>query len=311
MLSLRRKPFDCLAFEAGWAKYETCGVEKLYPGIAPILLPNSFQIDLSQTHPNGVSDVTGFYSPEQDGVWSIGPVANINLAADLPSKFDLILTAFTFPTNSESGIDIIIGKQKRRIILGNEMTTKIIRYVFKGDDAGSLIQFEIPHPASPSEIDKKSTDTRKLGIFIKTLRIVSLLPNVIDFRNLNMQSGLKRFSGFSIQEPAGRWTEGFISSLVFDKQLPAHFKLLLRASTLPPNVGKSATILVGKSEYALTLINGTSDYELDIKTNPLIHEDKIELAVPFAISPKEIGLNADPRRLGIFLEEAVITPLKN
>ena len=177
MFSLRRKPFDCFLFDAAWIQYETCGIEKLYPGIDPILLPNSFQIDFDKLHLNGVSYAEGFYSPEPGGSWSVGPVAKIMLVGELPSTFELILTAFTFAKNSETGIDVIIGDQRRRIILGSEMTEERITYKFgEGTEAGSLIQFEIPYPMSPSEVSA-SGDTRKLGIFIQSLRIQPLVEH--------------------------------------------------------------------------------------------------------------------------------------
>ena len=172
MFSLRRKPFDCLQFDAAWIQYETCGIEKLYPGIDPILLPDKLQIDFGKVHLSGVSNIEGFYGPEITGTWSISPVAKIMLVGELPSRFDLDITAFTFAKNSETGIDVIIGNQRRRIIFGNEMTTKQLIYEFDtGTDAGSIIQFEIPYPTSPSEIYDSSGDIRKLGIFIQSLMI--------------------------------------------------------------------------------------------------------------------------------------------
>lgn len=310
MLSLRRNPFDCVTFEAGWAKYETCSAEKISPGISPILLPDFLNIDFSKTHLSGVSNGTGFDSPEPEGSWSVGPVAETKLVGNLPAKFKLVLTAYAFARNSETGINLIIGEQKKKIVLGNTMVTKEIPYIFESSSkAGSLIRFEIPHPTSPSEVDKSSTDIRKLGIFIKSLHIISAWPKTIDFSNINSQSDLKEVSGFSIQEPFGRWTEGVESSLTFDEPLPASFKLSLRASTLPTNIGKSVAILVGKSRYTFKLSDIPKDYELDITLDPS-NVYKMVFEIPFSISPKEIGLNADTRRLGIFIEKIKITALE-
>lgn len=312
MLSLKRNPFDCLTFEAGWVNYETCSVENFHPGVEPALLPIPFQIDFNKMHLYGVSNVEGFSSPEPAGVWSIGPTAKIKLAGNLPAEFNLTLTAYTFAKNSETGIDVIIGEQKRRVMFESEMAAKKITYIFDNNSAaGSTIQFEIPYPTSPSEVDKNSTDVRKLGIFIKSLNIASFWPKIIDFSNLDGQFDLKEFSGFSIQEPTGRWSEGTNSRLVFKQPLPAYFRLSLRASTLPANIGKSATIIVGKSEYQFAMLDGVNNYEFNIKTDlSANYSDKIELMVPFAVSPKETGLNSDTRILGIFLEKMEIMPLK-
>jgi len=312
MLSLRRNPFDCLTFDANWIKYETCRVEKITTGIIPIQMPNVFQIDLNKVHLNGVSNVDGFSSVEPVGTWTEGPTANIKLAGNLPANFDLTLTAYAFAKNAEIGIDIIIGDQKRRIKLGSAMTSIVLPYTFKSDTAaGSSIRFEIPFPTSPSEVDNKSADFRKLGVFIQSLRIgpnIPIWPMEIDVSHLSGRTYLKEFSGFSTQEPTGRWTEGVSSSLVFEKSLPNRFKLSLRASALPVITDQLATILVGKSKYKFKLSSVPSDYAFDIRTDSL-SLDKIEFNVPFATSPKAIGLSADSRILGMFLEKVAIMPL--
>lgn len=312
MLSLRRNPFGCLTFDSDWLKYESCRVEKITSTINPIQMPNSYQIDLNKIHLTGVSNVDGFSDAEPSGTWSIGSTAKIELVGKLPANFDLTLTAYTFAKNSETGIDVIIGDQKRRVMLGSAMTSIVLPYTFKNDTAaGSSIRFGIPFPTSPSEVDSKSTDFRKLGVFIQSLRIgpsIPIWPMEIDFRHLSGRPYLKEFSGFSTQEPTGRWTEGVSSSLVFEKQLPNRFKLSLRASTLPTSTDQLATILVGKSEYTFKLSNVPSDYEFDIRTDSL-PIDKIEFKAPFATSPKAIGLSTDPRILGMFLEKVSITPL--
>ena len=311
MLSLRRNPFDCLTFSVDWIKYETCKVEKITTETIPVQMPNVFQIDLNKPHLTGVSNVDGFSSAEPLGSWTEGPAANIKLAGNLPANFDLTLTAYAFAKNAEVGIDVIIGDQKRRVMLGNTMTSVVLPYTFKSDiAAGSSIRFEIPFPTSPSEIDSKSADSRKLGTFIQSLHIgpsIPIWPMEIDVSHLSGKTYLKEFSGFSTQEPTGRWTEGVTSSLVFEKPLPKHFKLSLRASALPVNTDQLATVLIGRSKYKFKLSNVPSDYEFEVQTDSS-SLDKVEFNVPFATSPKEIGLSTDSRILGMFLENIKITP---
>lgn len=309
MLSLRRNPYDCVNFEVAWAKYETCSVEIIHPGISPIIRPELLRIDLNKIHLAGVSEVNGFDAPELGGSWSLGNTAEVRLIDNLPANFNLILNAFVFAKNSETGIDIVIGDQKRRIKFDTVMGERKTSFSFASSkEAGSLIRFEIPHPTSPSSVDSKSGDVRKLGVFVETLKISPMWPMEVDFSRLNDQLALKEFSGFSIQEPTGRWSEGPSSNLIFNMPLPSQFRLSMKASTLPHNFGKLATISVGKSRYTLKLLEGVNDYKFDIRTDSPPDISKLEFKVPFAISPKEIGMSADSRKLGIFIEKMVITP---
>ncbi len=309
MLSVRRNPYDCEYFEVAWAQYATCSVQKISEDLAPFAMPDFLHIDFNKIHMHGVLSSEGFWGPEPTGSWSVGPTAKINLLGSLPSQFNLVLTAYTFAKNSETGIDIIVGDKKKRISFGSMMKKVTIPYVFEnGIQPGSSIRFEIPHPTSPSDLDRKSGDLRKLGIFIQSLEIGSPWAKKIDFSDISSQTVLKETSGFSIQEPSGMWTEGVKSQLTFANNLPDSFILSLRGATLPPNVDKMVTITIGKLQRKFGLSDQQKNYEFEFNIAPSTTVDKIELDIPFAISPKEIGFNEDTRKLGIFIERIKITP---
>jgi len=128
----------------------------------------------------------------------------------------------------------------------------------------------------------------------------------IDFRQSSWPGIISRSYGLSGSEPGGTWSSGDVVTLIFSKSLPKEFTVKLVAYAFGPNVGEEFIALVGNTSKKFTL--GISDTNVNMDFVNPTQADTLRIYVPSPISPKELGISEDPRRLGIGLKELIITP---
>jgi hypothetical protein len=130
-----------------------------------------------------------------------------------------------------------------------------------------------------------------------------LCEGTFDFTNRGSVSG-DMLRGFSSAEADGRWTDGNEAS----------FTCLLRGEERSPSrvrINTVGFVYGGHSQKVLVSINGSTPTEQ--RYDPSGQEKVIELPLPSslagrlyidfllldAVSPKELGYNADPRKIAI------------
>jgi hypothetical protein len=116
---------------------------------------------------------SGLSNKEEWGRWSDannGQFITLELLKKLPKKFDLIIRAKAFSQNIGLPTIIKIGSLKKEVYLDQN----IKEYVIPFDLSEKVSKIEIfpPRPISPSEIDPKNLDTRKLGVGIASIAFV-------------------------------------------------------------------------------------------------------------------------------------------
>jgi phosphoglycerol transferase len=118
-----------------------------------------------------VEDIQGLAAPEAWGAWSVGNEISIKLTDPLPSKFRLIVEGRAYGPNIGTPSIIQIGEINYPVIFQSEMQTISID-VANADNA-RVLTIRIPKPTSPKDLGL-SVDERKLGIGLKSLKIIKL-----------------------------------------------------------------------------------------------------------------------------------------
>jgi phosphoglycerol transferase len=114
-------------------------------------------------------------------------------------------------------------------------------------------------------------------------------------------------TGISVREPWGRWTDGPLVTIVFSRELPLRFVLRIEtAMALPTSVGVDLVARAGGVEHPFRVGAGGTTVELPFATST--PTNVLELVVPNPRSPRELGINADGRMLGIGLKAITILP---
>ena len=124
----------------------------------------------AKDNPYYFKKMEGISSQEEWGRWSeanVYPIIKIHSLKKLPKEFDLHLTAKGFGPNIDAPTKIRIGGVEKNIELKNDFNTYVIH--FKLNHEADVIEMIVPKPMSPNEINAKDSDTRKLGIGIKSL----------------------------------------------------------------------------------------------------------------------------------------------
>lgn len=113
----------------------------------------------------------GFSTKEIWGRWSDAQIRKyplIQFIAPLPKRFNLIIEAKGFDQNVGLPTIIKIGNVEKRVTLERDFTTYSIP--FNLTEWSNEVEIIPPAPISPSQIDPKNLDTRKLGIGIKSIK---------------------------------------------------------------------------------------------------------------------------------------------
>jgi len=104
--------------------------------------------------------------------------------------------------------------------------------------------------------------------------------------------------GMSGHEPGGRWSDGPKVVFTFTESLPRNFTLKLDMNgAFGPNVGQPIQVRAGSWQGQFTLDAKPSSVELRVSSST--PPDAIEFTIPSPISPKELGISPDPRKVGV------------
>lgn len=129
-------------------------------------------------------------------------------------------------------------------------------------------------------------------------RVGSEEKRQVDFTRGAWPGVIASVKGLSSPEPWGTWSDGNKVVLEFSKPLPEQFTLLLKARSLG-DTSQPVTLTVG-SEQREVRFPKPQELALPFSTNGEV--TSIAIDIPWARSPKDMGISADPRRLGIGFE---------
>lgn len=144
---------------------------------------------------------------------------------------------------------------------------------------------------------------RKVGYIVDKLgvRYPASFCDGIDFTRQNWPEFLRNVRGISGYEPWGRWSDANLSSSVrfdFFTPLPNKFILVLSAVPFGRNGEQEIVLRVGDQSHRITLRKGESEIRLSIDLQQK-QVYSLEMIPQQPVSPKELGVNNDTRKLGI------------
>jgi phosphoglycerol transferase len=131
-------------------------------------------------------------------------------------------------------------------------------------------------------------------------------PVALDFRLAAWPGIVASASGLSYPESWGRWSSAAAIVLEFASPLPWRFVLRLRARAFGPNAGAEFRVRAGGDEAPFAL--GDAVEERRIMLDNPGRARTLTITVPHPTAPKDLGMSADVRTIGIGLVELEITP---
>jgi phosphoglycerol transferase len=131
--------------------------------------------------------------------------------------------------------------------------------------------------------------------------------DLIDFSNQAWPGVLTKIRGVSGPESFGRWSDSDQVALEFAAPLPKRFTFALTASAFGPDVDLPFKISVGQEEQSFRL--SALPKKLSLTFNSTGTERTVVITIPKPMSPKELGISSDDRRLGIALQQLRIADL--
>ena len=120
--------------------------------------------------------------------------------------------------------------------------------------------------------------------------------------------GVESVTGLSNQETFGRWSDGKNVVVRFTRDIPANVTLSLSALAYAKNVGQTFQVAIGNQVHPMVLEDTQKTVEIKFDGIPA-NTREVVITVPEPISPKEMGLNADTRTLGLALNHLTLIPM--
>jgi phosphoglycerol transferase len=146
-----------------------------------------------------------------------------------------------------------------------------------------------------------------LFIFVGCAERKSAVFAKIDFTSDKLSDVVVSATGLSAQEAWGRWADANEARSVkieFSKPLPKKFIISIKGQALPEH--DSAIIRVGDSAEKFVMPNKMNEaVEVFVNTNQ--SSQLIEIIPDNPVSPEELGINNDARKLSIGFSEILIS----
>ncbi len=123
---------------------------------------------------------------------------------------------------------------------------------------------------------------------------------IIDLRNAQWPGVITQAQGLATPESWGSWSTDDEVVLTFARQLPETFDVRLTAHAFGPNIGKDFILRVGSTRVPFTL--SEQDQELLLHLDNPERASSLIIEVPQAVSPAQLGMNGDNRKLGLGIQ---------
>lgn len=127
-------------------------------------------------------------------------------------------------------------------------------------------------------------------------------PDYIDFKKNGLPDFVVGLSGISHEEVWGRWSDSNDIKLSLDLKL--NRSIVFYAELLPfgPNAGKSIVLTINNVSHVMQPVEGKQNtYYAKFDFIEEKQNTNIAINVPSPISPSELGINSDTRKIGLGL----------
>jgi phosphoglycerol transferase len=170
---------------------------------------------------------------------------------------------------------------------------------------GEIVFFQL-NPDRTQNIDGLQADQimEKAGYFVDHLgiRYDAELDEGIDFSRVDFPIFVRDIHGLSGHEPLGRWSDANLSPSVridFREPLPNQFSMVLSGYPFGPNTDQELKVRIGSQIHKFRMGGGPFEFKraIDLGNERIT---QIEFIPPQPTSPKQLGISADNRKLGIW-----------
>jgi phosphoglycerol transferase len=124
---------------------------------------------------------------------------------------------------------------------------------------------------------------------------------IVDFSQALRDEGTARDSGLSGPEAFGRWSDAKVVEVELANALPKKLSLELKLYAFGPNIGEQVTVAIGQQERHFVAPAGLDTLKMDFETDGT--QKLIRITIPKPTSPKQTGVGADERTLGLAFHE--------
>lgn len=133
----------------------------------------------------------------------------------------------------------------------------------------------------------------------------------IDFSRARWPAFVMRISGLSDAEGWGRWSDARKQRAVrieAFQPFPERFRLVMEIGGFGPNAGQEMEVRVGATRLSVRIPDKISEVSIEVDTRGE-SVTAIEFRPPSPVSPRQLGLSDDDRKLGVGFARLSIRPL--
>ena len=293
---------------------------------APLAARSGHRVDLP-----GLDDYCGFGSgwalPEDTGIWTRGKRSQLRLAINEAGDGDYVLTLFIgmICVGSDDGplrVELLANGERiavRDFTASTALPWRIDLPSRTWVHGRTELTLVVPEPRSPFSLGW-SADDRELGIFLGALKLEEAdrsvrLGEVIPFAEGTRGERLLG-DGWSTPEPTGVWTDGERACLVLDLTETVGSDLDVILNVLPFVSPEHPELEVEVSAYEQGL--GTHVFRYGEDADNVLHVQLscalldngpravLDLRLHEPARPIDLGMSADPRRLGLHLRSLTV-----
>ncbi len=181
-----------------------------------------------------------------------------------------------------------------------------------------IIELRIENPCRPSS-ESDSEDTRPLGLFVESLELRAVAPCALDEAisfGVDGGAGKYQFSGWGKPQDSATWTKEAEASLALRLESPPAgvMELCIEAKAYVNERKPSQTVEIIANGHLLERgvweTPGIERRRLHVPHEILDNQDALLLTFRFEQlqSPRELGLGADDRKLGLLVKSLMLRP---
>lgn len=127
-------------------------------------------------------------------------------------------------------------------------------------------------------------------------------PDYIDFKKNGLPDFVVGLSGISHEEVWGRWSDSNDIKLSLDLKLNRNIVFYAELLPFGPNAGKSIVLTINNVSHVMQPVEGKQNtYYAKFDFIEEKQNTNIAINVPSPISPSELGINSDTRKIGLGL----------
>ncbi len=153
------------------------------------------------------------------------------------------------------------------------------------------------------QFDESGFEVQRFNGFLLAHKNVGLH---VSFASTSWPAAVQRVYGLGAPEPWGAWSVDEVVGIEFSRPIPRDVTLKLSARAFGPNIGAPVKLEVGGRIHDVVLEAVDSDITIELKG--LVNVTELKFRVPHPVSPKELGLSVDTRRLGVGFVDLTLIP---